>query len=304
MLLVSCTLSTPKQEFTTPQVEEKVLTDDEEKQEVIDDEGKQTVEQSTKEEVTQESGGTHFDIKASIAGWLPDNADNVSRAIADLIPDDLAVVRNVAAKMIKTTIMTEFELKIEHIEPIDGDDRYSARVVIGFPISLELPILGKKEYLITVSYDFIIEEGQVIDANIDASSFSMNEVDTQTDDTNQAGEAIIMKITPLERVGSSYRYRTILEEKNGIEIYINSLTREFIETGYVWTGGRDYLLDHVGSFTIPAHGKLEWETSFDLSEVKSYFEEHEKVTYREGWYGTDAEGNPIGVVFSISTSEF
>ncbi|MFC1916311.1 hypothetical protein ACFLW4_06455, partial [Chloroflexota bacterium] len=222
MLLVSCILSTPKQEFTTPQVEEKVLTDDDDKQEVVKDEDKQTteketVEQSTKEEVTQEDGGTHFDIEASIAGWLPDNSDNVSQSIADLIPDDLAVGRDAVAKMVKTKIMTEFELKIEYIEPIDGDNRYSARVAIGLPISLELPILGKKEYLITVSYDFVIVAGQVIDANIDASSFSMNEVDTQKDDPSQAGEAIIMKIMPLERVGSSYRYRTVLEEKNGVE---------------------------------------------------------------------------------------
>ncbi|MFC1964538.1 hypothetical protein ACFLWG_00830, partial [Chloroflexota bacterium] len=78
---------------------------------------------------------------------------------------------------------------------------------------------------------------------------------------------ITMKLIVLGKSGDSYRYRTVLEEKSGANFHITALTREFVETGYTWTGGRDYVLDHLGSYTIPANGKLEWETSFDLSEV-------------------------------------
>ncbi len=136
---------------------------------------KPPVEKET-EDVILEDGGAHLDVEASIAGWLPENADNVSQTIAGLIPAEYAVFRDIVATTVKTIIMTELELDIEHIEPIDGEDRYSARVGLGFPILLELPVLGKKEYWIAVSFDFVVEEGQVVDANIDASSFNMSEV--------------------------------------------------------------------------------------------------------------------------------
>ncbi|MFC2015249.1 hypothetical protein ACFLUP_04605 [Chloroflexota bacterium] len=135
----------------------------------------QPVEKETKADIAP-GDGAHFDIEASIAGWLPENADNVSQTIAGLLPEDFAVFRSFVASTIKTIIMTELELDVDHIEPVEGEDSYSARAGLGFPVLLELPLLGKKEYWITVSFDFIIKEGQVLDANIDASSFNMNEV--------------------------------------------------------------------------------------------------------------------------------
>ena len=116
--------------------------------------------------------------------------------------------------------------------------------------------------------------------------------------------SITMTIIPLGRSGNGFRYRTVLQEERGVDIYITALVREFTETGYVWTGGRDYLLDHVGSFTVRAYGRLEWETEFDLTGSTLYFQEYGEITYRESWYGMDAEGNAIGASSSISTNAF
>jgi len=127
------------------------------------------------EVVTQEEGEAYIDIKASISGWIPGNADNISQAIAALVPADIAIARGIVAKAIETIILTEVELSVDHVEPTDGENTYSARVNLGFPILLGLPILGKKEYWISIGYDLTLENGQVVDANIDVSSFEMTE---------------------------------------------------------------------------------------------------------------------------------
>lgn len=73
-------------------------------------------------------------------------------------------------------MLTEFEISVEHVRPVEGEDRYSARVALGFPLLLELPVPGEKEYWVEVSYEFTIENGQVVDADIDLSSFQMTEM--------------------------------------------------------------------------------------------------------------------------------
>ncbi len=133
------------------------------------------VVEEEEEVVTQEEGEAYIDIKASISGWIPGNVDNISQEIADLVPADIPLARGIVAKAIKTTLLTKVELSVEHVESIAGEDRYSARVNLGFPILLELPVIGKKEYWVSISYDFVIENGQVVDANIDVSSFEMTE---------------------------------------------------------------------------------------------------------------------------------
>jgi len=298
LLSASCTISTPKQETSAPPAEEPVLPD----------EGKQTVETETeessiKEAVIQEESSAHLDVEGSIAGWLPENADNVSQSIADLVPDDLSFVRSFVAKAVKTIIMTALELDIEHIEALDGDDRYSARVGLGFPILIDLPIVGKRDYWIMVSFDFVVEEGEVVDANIDASSFEMKEV-TEQDEEDESSEAVTMEIIPIERIGESYHYRTVLKEQKGVSVTLNALIREFVENGYVWTGDREFILNRVGSYTIPANGEFIWETSFDLSEVRDYFNKHGEATYRESWNGIDDNGKSVSVTFSVSTNDF
>ena len=130
------------------------------------------------EVATEEDSKAHIDIEASISGWIPGNADNISQAIAALIPADIAIARGVIARMIKTALLTKLEFSVEHTEPIEGEDRYSARVNLGFPILLKLPVLGEKDYWISIGYDLVIENGQVVDANIDFSSFEMTESTT------------------------------------------------------------------------------------------------------------------------------
>ncbi|MFC1872496.1 hypothetical protein ACFLYV_02105 [Chloroflexota bacterium] len=115
---------------------------------------------------------------------------------------------------------------------------------------------------------------------------------------------ITMKIIVLGKEGESHKYRTVLEENSGADFNLTSLTREFIEVGYSWAGDKDYILDRLGTNTVPANGKLEWETEFDLSEARDYYNERGEVTYRESWFGIDHNGNALGVTSSISTNEF
>lgn len=124
---------------------------------------------------TEEGDVAHFDVKTSIAGWIPANADNVSETIGALVTADTPIARDIVAKAIKTALLTELEISVEHIRFIEGEDIYSVRVALGFPLLLELPVLGEKEYWVEVSYEFTIEDGQVVDADIDISSFEMTE---------------------------------------------------------------------------------------------------------------------------------
>ncbi|MFC2035829.1 hypothetical protein ACFLUJ_06895 [Chloroflexota bacterium] len=124
-------------------------------------------------ETTEDKDITRLEVEASIAGWLPLNVDNTSDTIGALVTSDTPIAKDIASKVIKTALLTELDVTVEHTSPLEGEDKYTARVVLGFPILLELPILGAKEYWVSIGYDFIIEGGQVVDADIDASSFEM-----------------------------------------------------------------------------------------------------------------------------------
>lgn len=234
------------------------------------------------------------EIDGSLAEWFPDNEDQIVDAI--LAEIHLPIPKSIISNAVHTAIHTNLNTTIESIKFNEGDNRYSILTILDFPFSFDIPLGGKKSYTVKIYIDFIIEGIKIVSANINTSS-----IEEVIQNTNPF---ITMVIIPLERSGNTYRYRTILKEESGVDIHISALVREFIETDYVWTGGRDYLLDHVGGFTIPAKNKFEWETSFDLSEATTYFKEHGKITYRESWYGTDADGNAIGINFSISTDEF
>jgi len=126
-----------------------------------------------KENATQEENYAYLEIKTSIGGWITSNADNLSQEIAALLPEELEMAQGVVAKVIKTALLTELKLSVQHVVPIEGEDRYSARVTLGFPILLELPLLGRKEYWVSIGCEFIIESGQVVEAHIDIPSFEM-----------------------------------------------------------------------------------------------------------------------------------
>jgi len=129
-------------------------------------------EEPTQEEEQVEA---YIEVKASIGGWIPGNVDAISEEIGGLVTADLPVARDIVAKAIKTALLSEFNLSVKHTESLEGEDKYSARVGIEFPILLELPVIGEKEYWVTSYYDFTIDNGEVTDAHIDVSSFEMKE---------------------------------------------------------------------------------------------------------------------------------
>lgn len=236
------------------------------------------------------------EIDGSIAEWLPENEDQIIDAI--LAEFNFPIPKSIISNAVDTAIHTELNTTIESIKFDGGDNRYSTETILVIPFSYDIPLAGQKSYSVQIKIDFILESTKVVSANIDTSSIEIEEV------TRNTNPSITMMIIPLERLGDTYKYRTALKEESGVDVHFTALVREFIETEYVWTGGRDYFIDHVGGFTIQANKKLEWETSFDLSEVTTYFKEHGEITYRESWYGMDAEGHTIGISYLISTSEF
>ena len=117
---------------------------------------------------------SHIKIEGSIADWVPGNVDELSEEIADQITG-VPIAKDIAATAIKTAMLARLEIQIARVESLNGTDKYSARVNFRFPIELDLPIVGKKEYWISVTYNVIIEEGEVTDSEIDLSSFEMTE---------------------------------------------------------------------------------------------------------------------------------
>jgi outer membrane lipoprotein-sorting protein len=135
--------------------------------------GSTEAEEST--ETAEEGEAAHLDIKTSIAGWIPANTDNISETIGALVTSDTPIARDIAAKAIKTALLTELDVSVKHIQYIEGEDKYSARVALGFPLLMKLPVIGEKEYWVEVSYEFTLENGQVVDTELDISSFEMKE---------------------------------------------------------------------------------------------------------------------------------
>jgi outer membrane protein assembly factor BamB len=138
-------------------------------------EAPKTTETTEPLESDEEEDIIRIDVKTSVAGWIPVNVDDVSETIGSLVTADTPIARDIVARAIRAALLAELELEVEHTRPLDGPDRYSARVALGFPLLLELSVLGQKEYWVKVGYDFTIEDGQVTDADIDASSFEMTE---------------------------------------------------------------------------------------------------------------------------------
>ena len=118
---------------------------------------------------------SRIELEGSIADWVPGNVDELSEDIADLVIGDLPLAKNIAATAIKTAMLARLEIQIEHVESLNGTDTYSVRANFRFPIEVDLPIVGKKEYWISVTYNITIEEREVTDSEIILSSFEMTE---------------------------------------------------------------------------------------------------------------------------------
>lgn len=112
-------------------------------------------------------------IEYAVQDWVRDNADELSQRIGALVTANLPFARDIAAKAIEKALLDRLQLSIEHAEPVSGTNKCLARVTLEFPLELQIPLVGKKGYWVSVQYDLILENGKVTDADIDLSSFKM-----------------------------------------------------------------------------------------------------------------------------------
>jgi len=108
-----------------------------------------------------------------VQDWVRDNVDELSQRIGAIVTANLPFARDIAAKAIEKTLLTHLQLSIEYAEPVRGTNKCSARVRLEFPLELQIPLVDKKGYHVSVQYDLILENGKVTDADIDLSSFQM-----------------------------------------------------------------------------------------------------------------------------------
>jgi len=133
---------------------------------------------SSKEDTSSPESSTEknsqIEIEGSIADWVSSDVDELSEEIAGQITE-VPIAKNIAATAIKTAMLARLEIQIEHMEPLNGTDKYSVRANFRFPVELDLPIVGEKEYWVSVSYNLILEGREVTESEIILSSFKMTE---------------------------------------------------------------------------------------------------------------------------------
>ena len=113
------------------------------------------------------------DIEGAVQDWVGDNVDELSQRIGALVTANLPFARDIAAKAIEKALLSRLQFSIEYAVPVSGTNKCSARVRLEFPLELQIPLVGKKGYHVSVQYDLILENGKVADADIDLSSFQM-----------------------------------------------------------------------------------------------------------------------------------
>ena len=112
-------------------------------------------------------------IESAVQKWVRDNVAELSKEIGPLVTKDLPLARDIVAKAIETALLAWIEFPVEDVEPVKGGDGCSARVKLEFPLEMQIPLVGKKGYRVSVEYDVIVEKGEVTDSDIDLSSFEM-----------------------------------------------------------------------------------------------------------------------------------
>ena len=113
------------------------------------------------------------EIESAVQDWVVANVDELSEQIGSLVTGDLPLARDIVAKAIETALLAWLEFSVESVEPLEGTDGSSAKVKLEFPLELQIPLVGKKGYRVTVSYDIIVEDGKVTDSDINLDSFEM-----------------------------------------------------------------------------------------------------------------------------------
>ncbi len=111
------------------------------------------------------------EIEQAVSKWVDENVDELAEQIGPLLTGNLPFLRDIASDLIKKGLLAWLDVRILKIITIETEHKYSARVELGFPIEAELPLLGERRYSVSIQYDFIIENGEVTDANIDVTSF-------------------------------------------------------------------------------------------------------------------------------------
>ena len=114
-------------------------------------------------------------IERAVDDWIDDKVDELSQEIGSLATGGLPLVRGIAAEAIKIALLAWLEFSIENVGPVEGTDICSARVRLEFPLELSIPLVGTIGYRVSVAYDITAEDGEVIDSDIDLSSFEMTE---------------------------------------------------------------------------------------------------------------------------------
>ena len=117
--------------------------------------------------------GPFAEIETAVQDWVQDNMAELSEDIGILVTGDLPLARDIVAKAIETALGAWLEYSIEQTQPLEGTNKYSARVKLEFPLELEIPLVGKIGYRVSIAYDIVVENGQVTETDIDISSFQM-----------------------------------------------------------------------------------------------------------------------------------
>ena len=111
------------------------------------------------------------EIERAVRKWVEENADELADQIGPLLTGDLPFLRDVASDLIERGLLAWLEVKVLHHHALEGERRYSARTELSLPVKANVPLIGERQYSISVQYDFIIEDGKVADADIDTASF-------------------------------------------------------------------------------------------------------------------------------------
>ena len=114
-------------------------------------------------------------IERAVDDWIDDSVDELSEEIGSLATGGLPLAKDIVAIATEAALLAWVEFSVEDAEPIQGTDRCSARVKLEFPLELEIPLLGKIGYRVSIAYDITVEDGEVTDSDINLSSFEMTE---------------------------------------------------------------------------------------------------------------------------------
>lgn len=115
-------------------------------------------------------------VETAVADWLPSSADEIAEEVGPQVTGELPIASGIATEAIRTALLTRYELSIQHVEDAEGTDAYLTRVGISFPIRVKLPVVGEKEYLVSLTYNITVRDGQVTESRLDPSSIELKAV--------------------------------------------------------------------------------------------------------------------------------